>query len=317
MTPALKTVGNSIARAALTLLISSFVIFGALYLSPGSPLAFLTGGRALPPAQIHQIKSFYHLNQPFFPRYWHWLEGILHGNFGRSIIVNQSVWSLLSPRLASTVFLLLYAGLLCGIFGLVLGIIAAVRGGRLDAGITGVTTLAIATPSFVLAIVLISVFSVSLGWFPVFGSGSGFINRLWHLTLPAIALATASLGYMTQLTRASVRGELHREHTDTARARGVPEPLVIRRHVVRNALIPISTLTGVTLAVLIAGLAVVEQAFGLNGIGSYLIQAVSQHDFPVVQAICLLLVAAFVVTNAVVDALYPLIDPRVRRSAAR
>jgi peptide/nickel transport system permease protein len=317
MNPGIAAFGRIIGRAVLTLLVSSVVIYGALYLSPGSPLGFLTGGHSLPPAQIKQVEAFYHLNESFLPGYWHWLMGILHGNFGDSVIVHQSVWSLISPRLGSTVFLLVYAGLLVLLFGLGLGIIAAIRGGKADAGITALTSVAIATPSFVFALVLITLFAVGTKWFPVSGSGSGVADRLWHLTLPAIVLATTSLGYVTQLTRTAVRSELNREHVDTARARGIPEHLVISRHVVRNAMIPIVTLTSVTLAVLIAGLAVVEDVFGLNGIGSYLVQAVSQHDFPVVQAICLLLVAAFVITSAIVDLLYPLIDPRVRRSLNR
>jgi len=153
---------------------------------------------------------------------------------------------------------------------------------------------------------------VNLGWFPVFGAGSGFAGRLWHLTLPAIALAFAWVAYVAQITKASVREELSKEHVETARSRGIPAPLIVRRHVFRNALIPITTVAGLTVAGLIAGAVVVEQAFGLNGMGSFLVQAAGQKDFAVVQAIALLLVATFVIANAVVDLVNGLLDPRLR-----
>jgi len=156
------------------------------------------------------------------------------------------------------------------------------------------------------------VFTLTLHWFPAIGAGSGFTDRLWHLTMPAVALALAGTAYVARLTRSATNEELGREHVDTARGRGVPEPLIIRRHVLRNALIPITTVAGLTVAGLIAGSVVVENAFALNGLGSYLVTSVEQKDFPVVQAIALLLVAAFVVVNTIVDALYGLIDPRVR-----
>ena len=130
--------------------------------------------------------------------------------------------------------------------------------------------------------------------------------------MPAAALALAGTAYVARLTRAAMNEELGREHVDTARVRGIPERLIIRRHVLRNALIPITTVGGLTVAGLIAGSVVVENAFALNGLGSYLVTSVEQKDFPIVQAIALLLVTAFVVVNTIVDALYGLIDPRIR-----
>ena len=131
------------------------------------------------------------------------------------------------------------------------------------------------------------------------------------MTMPAVALALSGVAYVARLTRAAANEELRREHVDTARGRGIPERLVIRRHVLRNALIPITTVAGLTIASLIAGTVVVENAFALNGLGSYLVEAVGQKDIPVVQAICLILVAAFIVVNTVVDILYAVIDPRI------
>ncbi len=311
----LRFVVMRLIRALLTLLLSSFLIFGALYLTPGSPLAFLAGGRTLPPADLAALKAQYHLNQPFFQRYFDWLGDALHGNFGQSIVFRESVSSLLAPRIGSTLLLVGYAALLIIVIGVALGIVAATRAGRLDTTITVGTTIGLATPTFVMAILLISVFAVGLGWFPAVGSGSGLLDRIWHLTLPAIALAVSGLAYMTQTSRAALRAELGQEHVLTAEARGLPRQVILRHHVLRNAAIPITTVAGVTIASLFAAVAVVEVAFGLQGIGAYLIQSVSNKDFAVVQAISLILVSAFIVTNTVVDILYVVLDPRLRQRA--
>jgi peptide/nickel transport system permease protein len=312
-----RWLGVRLLRAMITLLISSFLIFAALYVAPGSPIGFLTGGRTLSPAQIHALEAQYHLNNPFFVRYWEWLTSALHGDFGKSVVYHTSVSSLIGPRAGNTVFLVVYASILIILIGVGLGVLAAVRGRFVDGTISGLTTLGVSIPSFVLAVILVQIFAVDLGLFPVFGSGTGFSDKLWHLTLPAIALAVSGLAYVSQTTRAAVRLEQHREYADTARSRGIPERTVIRRHVFRNALIPITTVCGLTVAALVAGVAVVEVAFGLNGLGAELISAVSDKDFAVVQAISLILVTAFVVVNMVVDVLYVLIDPRTRSGARR
>ena len=295
----------------VTLLLASLVIYGALYVAPGSPLSFLTHGRSQSPANIAAIKHEYRLDQPFLAQWWHWLTDVLHGDLGTSVIFHTGVGSLLGDRVGTTVFLLVYASLLILVIGLAVGIAAALRPGWLDSTLMVGATAAMAIPAFVAAIVLIAVFSVGLGWFPVFGSGVGFFDRLWHLTLPAVALALAAVAYVARLSRAAVRAELGSEHVQTATSRGLPYRLVVRRHVLRNAMIPIVTVAGLTIGSLIAGTVIVEQAFGLNGLGSYLVQAVGQKDFPVVQAICLLYVAAFIVINTIVDLVYSLLDPRV------
>jgi peptide/nickel transport system permease protein len=295
----------------LTLLVSSFVVFSAVYLAPGSPIGFLTGGRSLSPETIQSIEEQYHLNDPFLTRYWDWLTGVLHGDFGKSIIFRQDVGPLISARVETTLLLVLMSAVLIIVVGVSLGAIAALRGGRTDTAILLGGSVGIAVPSFVAAIVLISVFAVNLGWFPVFGAGSGFGDRLYHLVLPSIALALSSTAFVARVTRTTMRAELAREHVETARTRGIPERLVVRRHVFRNALIPITTVGGLTVASLIAGSVVVEQAFGLNGLGQFLIQSVNAKDFAVVQAISLILVVAFVVVNTAVDVTYTLIDPRV------
>ncbi len=300
-------------RALGTLLVSSFLIFAALYLAPGSPLGYLTHGHTLSPAAIHSIEAQYHLNKPFLERYWLWLTGVLHGDLGRSTITREPVTSLLAPRLGVTFTLVAMGALLIVVGGIFLGVLAGVRGRRTEGAVLAGTTIGMAIPSFVTATILINWFALKLGWFPVYGTGSGFGDRLWHLTLPAISLALGLVAYVALITRAAVRVEMGSEHSDTARGRGLREGLVIRRHVVRNAMIPVVTVSGIAVASLVAGVAVVETAYELPGIGAYLVQSVSSNDFPVVQAICLILVVVYVVVNAVVDVLYLLLDPRLRK----
>ena len=306
----LRFILTRVAALVVTLLVASFLIFAALYLAPGDPATLLAGGRATP-ALLEQIRVQNHLNDPVWARYWDWLSGAVRGDLGESFIYRQSVTSLLAPRAGTTIFLVVYAAIIILGVGITLGLSSALRR-RLGAVVTVGTAIGMATPAFVAAILLITVFAVNLGWFPVFGSGEGFVDRLWHLTLPAIALAFAWVAYVAQITKAAVREELTREHVETARSRGIPGLLIVRRHVLRNAMIPITTVAGLTVAGLIAGAVVVEQAFGLNGLGSFLVQAAGQKDFAVVQAIALLLVATFVIANALVDLVNGLLDPRLR-----
>ena len=295
-----------------TLVVSSFVIYSALYLAPGNPIATLTGGRTPTPEAIAILEERYHLNEPFLTRYWDWLVAVLHGDFGVSIPLHQDVSTLIAERMGITASLVLYAAVIILVVGIGSGILAALRPGLIDSSVIIGSTISAALPSFIAAIVLLLVFAVQLGWFPAFGPGAGGLDRIYHLTLPAVALAFASLAIVARVTRASVRDELQREHVQTATSRGIPRHLVIRRHVLRNAAIPISTVAGLTIASLIALSAIVERAFALNGLGSYLIQAALSKDFAVVQGISLVLVMAFVITNTIVDILYALLDPRVK-----
>lgn len=294
-----------------SLLIASFVIFAAMYLAPGNPIAALSGGRSLPPASIAVLEHRYHLDQPFLAQYWYWLTGALHGNLGLSITLRENVSTLIASRIWTTAGLVLYASLLICVLGIGLGLLAGLRPGWLDTSTLVVTAVSAAIPAFVAAIVLILVFAVQLGWFPALGNGTGFLDSIRHLTLPAVALAVSSLAIVARVTRASVREEGEREHVQTAVSRGIPGRQLIRRHILRNAAIPITTVTGITIASLIAVAAVVETAFGLNGLGAYLVQAAESKDLAVVQGISLVLVAAFVVVNVVVDVLYAALDPRV------
>ncbi|HEY1618688.1 MAG TPA: ABC transporter permease [Streptosporangiaceae bacterium] len=300
----------------LTLLIASFVIFGSLYLAPGSPLAFLTRGRATAPGEMAALRRQYHLNESFPLQYWHWLTGVLHGNLGTSILYRESVWSLIEPRAVNTAFLVLFAGLMIVVIGLGVGTLAGLRPGWIDTSVMMTATAAMSVPAFVAAIVLVTIFAVNLNLLPVFGAGSGFVDRIYHLLLPAAALALANVAYVARLSRTSVRDARASEHTQTAISRGLPYRLIVRRHILRNAAIPMTTIIGLTVGGLIAGAVVIEEAFSLNGMGSYLVDSVGHKDFPVVQAISLIFVVAFIVINSLVDVLYTMLDPRVRARAA-
>jgi len=310
----LGLVGNRLVSFAVTLFVASVVIYGALYLAPGDPATLLAGGHATP-SVIASIARQEHLNQPFVVRYWDWLAGVLHGNLGESFLYKQPVASLIGGRVLNTVFLVVYASILIIVGGVALGLLAALRR-RTGVVITVGTSIGLATPSFVAAIILITIFAVNLKWFPVFGAGTGFAGRLSHLTLPAIALALSWLAYTAQLTRAAVHEELGKEHVETAHSRGIRQRRVVSRHVVRNAMIPITTVSGLTVAGLIAGDVVVEQAFGINGLGSFLVQSALDKDFASVQAVALILVTAFVVINVIVDLWSLVLDPRLRARAA-
>lgn len=308
----LRSALTSIAAMLGTLLATSFVVFGGLYLSPGGPLNYLTGGRSASPEQVALIKRQYHLDDSFLQRYTSFLGDLLHGHLGTSLVFRQPVSDVLGPRLKVTALLLALALVLVLLTGLTLGIVAALRGGRTEQGMVVLSAAGLATPAFVSAIVLIALFAVQLGWFPVFGAGKGFGDRLYHLVLPAIALALSGQALVARVTRSAVKEEAGREHVETARARGLPNRVVIRRHVLRNALIPIVTVGGITVASLLTGSVIVEQAFGLGGIGSLLITSIQAKDYAVVQIVALILVGTFVVVNTLIDLLYVAIDPRVR-----
>ena len=299
------------AMLVATLLVASFAVYGALDLAPGSPIAALTGGRTPSPEVLAELNARYHLDDPFLVRYWNWLTSAMTGDLGESIPLRESVNTLIGQRIGVTAALVALTSVIIVVAGVGLGLLGALRRGPVDTGVLLVSTVSAAMPSFAAAVVLQFVFAVQLGWLPVLGTGTGFVDSLKHLLLPALSLAATSVALVTRVTRTAVREELDREHVQTAVSRGLPWSDVVRRHVLRNAAIPITTVVGLTVASLIALSAVVETAFGLNGLGAYLVQAALNKDFAVVQGISLVLVVAFVVTNLLVDLAYALLDPRV------
>lgn len=297
---------------AVTLLLASMLIFSSLYLAPGSPENIVFGNRTPSPAARAAVRHQLHLDDPLPVRYWDWLTGALHGDFGRSMVTNQQVSDRVGAGLATTVTLVVLAALMIAVLGLALGVAAALKPGFVDSAVNVYTSVSVTVPPFVASALLISTFAVKLGWFPASGVENGFWGRIDSLILPAAAMALISCGFLARVTRNAMREQLAKEHVQTAMARGLPRRHVIRRHVLRNALPPIVTVIGLQVAGLFASTLIVESAFGVPGIGRLTIQSVAQKDFPVVQAVALLLVAAFVVANAVTDLVQGLVDPRLK-----
>ncbi|MFB7401931.1 ABC transporter permease [Streptomyces rubiginosohelvolus] len=307
----LRFAARRVAEMAATLLAASFVVFGAMYLAPGSPASFLLTGRSASPEAVAAINAQYHLDDPFAVRYLRWLGDMAQGDFGRSLTYRTDVSRLIADRLPTTLLLIAMALTVVVAVGLLLGRIAAVRGGATDTAVLISTAIAVGTPSFVAAVLLQGLFAVRLGWFPSSGAGDGFLDTLWHLTLPAVALALYLIGMLARVTRSAMLDALGAEHVTVARSRGVPERHVIRRHVLRNALGTVLTTGGLIVSTLLVCTILVETAFSIGGIGQLLELATSTKDFPTVQAISLIIVALFMTVNLVVDLLLPVVDPRI------
>lgn len=302
---------RKVASLLVTLFFASLIVFFSRFVLPGDPARFLLRGRSPNPEALAEITRTFGLDKPPIEQYLAWVGGILHGDWGRSMTYRQSVGEVLLNRLPVTLELVALAGVFITILGLLAGILASLNKGGWDRFILISVTAAGAIPPFVAAIALTALFAVQLGWFPSFGSGTGGLERLWHLTLPALALGVTFIAFMARVTRSSMNEQLTREHVEVATSRGLKRRDVVLRHVLRNALGPILTVSGVLIAGLLVSSAIVEQTFGLAGIGQLLVQSIDRLDFAVVQAIVMIVVIAFVVANTIVDLVQPLIDPRI------
>lgn len=300
----------TVLGAVATVLAASFVIFLGLAAAPGDPVAQILGAKATDEARA-QVRADLGLNDPFLQRFGDWLGGAVQGDLGTSLTSRQDVSALIGPRMETSFLLVAMSALLVLVVGIGMGVFGGVsRRGR--SATAALVALAIAVPSFVAANFLISTFAVSLGWFPTFGAGEGFLDQVWHLTLPAIALSIGFGAYMTQLTSAAVAEESEKEYVATARGRGIPSGVVLRHHTLRNAALPVLTASGLSVAGLVAGTLIVEQAFGIDGIGSLLVRSISGKDYPVVLAVSMILVITFVVINSLIDLVQVVLDPRSR-----
>ena len=296
----------------LIVVVISFVVFSLLYLAPGSPEELLLGARPATPETIKAIRDEYHLNDSFLEQYKIWAVNALHGDFGRSIRTNEPVTAALKHRFSLTLQLGIFAFVITMLVGVPLGILSAIRKqSTLDRGVVGLSVVGISVPAFASGILLLYVFAVELGWFPVFGEGSGVVDRVHHLALPAIALALTGMGLVLKLTRTAMISALETDFVTFARARGISERRVLTHYALRNALIPIVTAGGLLLAYMLAGTVLVEVTFALPGMGSLLVDSVQSLDLPVVQALAILIALIVVVVNLLTDLIYVLIDPRI------
>lgn len=295
----------------LLLVVTSFIVFALLHAAPGSPLEVLTGGRRLSDTTLQALSARYALDQPFLAQYSLWLTNVVQGDFGESIAARQSIGSLLASRAPVTLQLGLLASVIAIVFGVGAGTIAAMRRGRLpDTLVSGGVIGLAAVPAYLSGLLMILVFSVMLGWFPVFGAGEGVAGRLHHLVLPACALGFSLCALVARVTRATMVDVLGREFVEAARVRGMSERHVIGKHAIRNALGPIITVSGLAAGYLITGTVLVEVVFGINGLGSLLIQGVLGKDFAVVQAVAIVFTSIFLLITLLVDVLYFAVDPR-------
>lgn len=298
------------------LVLISILVFSLSALAPGSTeSAFLAGRRATPEA-LAAIRQAYHLDEPLPVQYAIWARRAVVFDFGRSLRTRQPVVDLIGDRAGVTGYLGLYAFAITLIGGVGLGMVAALRAGSwIDRTIVAIVVIGISAPAFVSGLLLLYVFAVNLGWFPIFGSGTGFLDRLWHYALPAFALSLTSMALLVKLTRTSMIDAMQQDYVVFARSRGMSRRRVVFFYGLRNALIPCLTAGGLILGYMLTGAVLIEVTFALPGLGSLLVESVNFKDIPVLQALVMLVAVIVVLVNLGVDLLYQKVDPRIRFDA--
>lgn len=296
-----------------TLLVVSVLIFSLLALSPGSIVSTLIGSRPATPELIAALEAQYRVDESYVVQYWHWLTNALKGDFGNSVRTGESVTSMIADRLPLTMQLAVYALVLVVAVGIPLGMVAGIRrGGAVDRTVSTAAIVAMSAPAFAVAILLIWVFGIWLEWFPVYGSGDGFLGRVWHLTLPAVSLALAMTAVLLRQTRAATMHVMEQDYVTFADARGVSRLRILLPYALRNTALPIITSTGVVLIVALSGTVLVERVFALQGVGTLMIDSVNNSDIPVVQGLAMFVAMLVVIINLVVDLIGLAVDPRTR-----
>ncbi len=312
---AAREIVRRLAQTVPVLLVVAVVTFALLHLLPGDPAVMIAGDQASPEV-IARIRADLGLDRPLLEQLLHWLAALLQGDFGRSLLLNQTVLSAVAERLPITGSLAMLSLVITLPVGIVLGTLAAYyRGTWLDSGVMGVALLGVSIPSFWIGIVSILLFGAVLHWLPTGGYvpiAQGVRPWLACLIQPAVVLALFQIGFLARLTRSAMLDTLHQDYIRTARAKGLGEWLTVARHAFRNTLIPVMTAIGIILSLLIGGSVIVEQVFALPGMGRLVVQAIMARDYPLVQGTMLLFGLAFVLINLAIDALYVLVDPRVR-----
>ena len=313
----------------------SLLVFIWIRALPGSPAESLLGERATEES-IAQIRDQYGLDDPFYEQYWHYLQTIGSGDLGTSIASRRPITEEIKERFPATIELAIGAMLFATLIGIPLGFIAAKRhGSPIDHASLFLSLIGVSIPIFFLAIVLKWVFSVELGWLPSIGRQDvlieaehptnfyildGIVTRNWeatwdaiqHLILPAIALGSIPLAIIARITRASVLDVQNEDYVRTARAKGISARMVDSRHVLRNAMLPISTIVGLQVGLLLSGAILTETVFAWPGIGTWLQTAIENRDYPVIQGGVLFVAIVVVFVNLVVDVSYGLLNPRIR-----
>jgi peptide/nickel transport system permease protein len=302
-----------LAALVALLVVLSFGVFALLYLSPGSVVDILVGPNARTPETVRRLRQDYHLDQPFLMQYWLWAKEAAQFHFGNSIQTSLAVTDEIKARLPVSLFLGAYAYVLTMGTGVALGMWAAFNQ-RTDGdrAVVAITIVGLSTPVFVAGIFLIYLFAIVLPWFPAAGRGSGFWDELWHLTLPAVSLAAVSAAYVVKHTRAAMINVLDQDYVMFGRARGLSTTRTLFVYALRNALIPIVTVSALVLTFVITGAVLVEVTFSLQGVGSLLVQAADAKDLPMVQGVAISIAIVIMVANLLADLAYAALDPRIR-----
>jgi peptide/nickel transport system permease protein len=297
------------------LAVVALFVFFMLRLTPGDPAAVIAGDNATSD-QIADIRDKLGLNLPIWQQFGIWLGNMLQGNFGESFFFKKTVSELIAQRLEPTLALSICTLILAVSTAVPLGVIAAYRQGSiLDRVVMGFSVLGFSMPSFVIGYCLIYVFAIELGWLPVQGYtriGVDFWAFVERMILPSVTLGIIYVALIARITRASILEVLNEDYIRTARAKGLSNRVVLMRHALRNAAVPILTVIGVGVALLIGGAIVTESVFGLPGLGRLTVEAVLSRDFPTIQAVILLFSVVYVVINLIIDISYTIFDPRIR-----
>jgi len=290
-------------------------VFSLLYVTPGDPASVIAGDQASP-ADVERIRQGLHLDQPYLIRFAQWLWQILQGDLGRSIFTNLPVSTMIAQRVEPTLSLMIVTVSFAVSVAVPLGVIAAWRaGGLVDRLVMVFAVFGFSVPVFVVGYVLAYVLSVQLEWLPVQGYtpfSSGFWPWLRNLILPAVTLGFAYIALIARITRSAMLEVLQQDYVRTARAKGIGYGAILFVHALKNAAVPIVTVIGLGIALLIGGAVATESVFAVPGLGRLTIDAILQRDYPVIQAIVLLFSLVYVLVNLVVDLIYTLLDPRIR-----
>lgn len=302
-------------QAVPVLFLITAIVFLVVYLIPGDP-AMVVLGQGASPQNLAAVRQSMGLDKPLPVRYAVWLQNVLHGNLGDSILSQEPVLTLIGRAFPVTAYLTLFSLLIAILIALPTGIIAALRRNTLaDFLCTTWAFFGISIPSFWLAIMLIYVFGVRLRWVPLQGYVSPLANPLQSvqvMILPALTLGVFLSGPLMRYLRSSILQVMSQEYVLVARSKGLAEQRVIIRHVLRNSLIPFITVLGIQLGYLLGGAVIIEQVFALPGLGWLAIDAIGNRDFPVVQGVVLVVAVGFTLVNILVDVLYSVLDPRIR-----
>jgi len=305
-------IGKRVLAAVPTLIGVTIILFITLRLLPGDPIAVLLAGAPVTPDVLANLRAEFGLDQSLPQQYWTFLINALHLDLGVSYSSRQPVTELIAANIGATLQLALTAAAISAVTGVVLGSLAAIRrNGLLDGAIRIVSLVNTSMPSFWSGLLLIMVFSFRLQWFPATGSGG-----LASLVLPALTLGLAAAGTVTRLVRNSVIEVLGENFVVALYAKGLRSQVVVMKHVLRNAVIPIVTIVGLQVGGLIAGSVIVEAVFTRQGIGQMLVSAIGSQDYPVIQGVVLVIAVIYIVVNILVDVSYAFIDPRVRSMLA-